>query len=98
MPLGMIGLGGNLHLLKDRIMTKVSDENLVRVLSGEKMLMNWRCRLGWHRWTTWTHDPRTLNPMTFEASGTGLMHTTCADCNMMRLERPVSKTIKRSSI
>jgi hypothetical protein len=74
-------------------MTELSDENLVRVLSGEKMLMNWRCRFGWHRWTIWTHDKKTLNPMTFDSNGTGYMHSTCVDCKMLRVEKPVSKTI-----
>jgi hypothetical protein len=74
-------------------MAEVSDENLIRVLSGEKMIMNWRCRIGWHRWTTWTFDKKTLNPMTFDSNGTGYMHSNCVDCNMLRVERPVSKTV-----
>jgi hypothetical protein len=74
-------------------MAEVSDENLIRVLSGEKMLMNWKCRIGWHRWTTWTHDQRSMNPITFEVNGTGFMHSHCVDCNMKRVERPVSNTV-----
>ena len=74
-------------------MAEVSDENLIRILSGEKMIMSWRCRLGWHRWTTWTHDKKTLNPMTFDSNGTGYMHCECVDCKMLRVERPVSKTV-----
>lgn len=76
-------------------MTEVSDENLVRALKGEKMIQNWRCRIGWHRWTTWTYEPRKINAINFDLEGSGAMFCTCADCNMQRVEWPKSKTIKR---
>jgi hypothetical protein len=60
-------------------------ENTWRSLKGLKPIQPLKCRLGWHRWTSFEY---------FEGDpGMGYFsHATChcADCGLPRVERPVS--------
>jgi hypothetical protein len=61
-----------------------SKENTMRVLKGQFPIQKLRCRLGWHRWTSW----EIISDNNF-----GAVHARCycADCGMPRLELPYSK-------
>lgn len=73
--------------------TKLEKENLVRILRNEKPIQNWLCRLGIHRWTRWTYEPRSLNITTFEPEGRGVQYCECEHCGFTRMEMPYSKTL-----
>lgn len=73
--------------------SKLEKENLVRILRNEKPLQNWFCRLGFHRWTKWVYEPRSLNAVTFDLEGRGIQYCECEHCGFTRMEVPYSKTL-----
>jgi len=73
--------------------SSLEKENLVRILRNEKPIQNWLCRLGLHRWTRWTYEPRSLNMTTFEPEGRGVQYCQCEHCGFTRMEMPYSKTL-----
>jgi len=60
-------------------------ENTWRQLQGLKPIQSWRCRLGWHRWTSYE---------TLERNDYGGVwaRCNCADCGLPRLEPPYTKS------
>jgi hypothetical protein len=63
----------------------INKENTLRVLKGQEPIQNIRCRLGWHRWTSWSYIERQSDFMP------GVATCYCADCGMPRIEPPYSK-------
>ena len=62
-------------------------ENTMRTLKGQDPIQSLKCRLGWHRWTSWHWVEYDRN------TGWGGVATCyCADCGMPREERPYSKS------
>lgn len=64
----------------------VEKENTWRTLQGLKPIQPLRCRLGWHRWTSFEM---------VEAHGAYdgprfYAQCNCADCGLPRLEKPVT--------
>lgn len=68
-------------------MSMLDKENALRILKGQDKIQRLRCRLGWHRWTTWSFYD--MDPSTFRG-GYAACH--CADCGMPRMEEPYSKS------
>ena len=69
---------------------KLDAENNWRTLKGLKPIQPFRCRLGWHRWTSFEYvegDP----PRGFFSHAT--CH--CVDCGLPRIETPVSLLNKK---
>jgi hypothetical protein len=68
----------------------VEKENTWRTLQGLQPIQPLKCRLGWHRWTSFeVHDGN---------YGMGFGPTArcnCADCGLPRLEHPVSLLNKK---
>jgi hypothetical protein len=56
-------------------------ENTWRQLQGLKPIQSLRCRLGWHRWTSY----ETLERGEY---GGVWARCNCADCGMPRIEQP----------
>lgn len=56
-------------------------ENTWRTISGLKPIQTWRCRLGWHRWTSYDTIERS------EWAGV-YAKCNCADCGLPRIEQP----------
>ncbi len=73
-------------------MTSTDKENTIRILKGQDPIQKFRCRLGIHRWTAWEHQPAVSNRNTFE-SNPEYIRCNCADCGLVRVERPYSKTL-----
>lgn len=70
-------------------MSANTKENTMRSLKGEPRIQRLRCRLGWHRWTTWQYNELDMNTMRG-----GYATCVCADCGMPRMESPYTKTRK----
>jgi hypothetical protein len=66
-------------------MMENSKENTMRVLKGQDPIQKLRCRLGWHRWTSW----QVIINNNF---GNTYAQCNCADCGMPRQELPYSKS------
>lgn len=60
-------------------------ENTWRTVAGLKPIQSWRCRFGWHRWTSYEVLERS------EWSGM-YAKCNCADCGMPRIEQPYTST------
>lgn len=64
---------------------KTEKENTWRTLQGLKTIQPIRCRLGWHRWTSFE-----MTEINYDGFGKGLIaQCQCADCGLPRYERPV---------
>jgi hypothetical protein len=70
-----------------------SKENTMRVLKGQFPIQKLRCRMGWHRWTSWTIVNRAHANGFSDYPSYAECH--CADCGMPRQERPYTKSIKQ---
>ena len=63
----------------------IEKENTWRTLQGLKPIQPLRCRLGWHRWTSFEMVEGSMD-------GYGPRYyaqCNCADCGLPRMERPV---------
>ena len=69
----------------------MNKENTWRTLKDLPPIMNWKCRLGWHRWTTYTVNERSQDFMM------PIAKCQCADCGLPRFEHPYSKTNNRNA-
>ena len=69
----------------------VEEENVFRILAGQDAIQSLRCRIGWHRWTRWEHQEGNIHIGTMN-----IAKCYCADCGLPRIERPYSKSFKRS--
>lgn len=69
-------------------MTADTKENTLRRLQGKDPIQKLRCRLGWHRWTSW----ETVRGHEYLSE---LAKCHCADCGMPRVEYPYSKSKTR---
>lgn len=69
----------------------MTKENTWRALNDLPPIMTWKCRLGWHRWTTYKIHDRALE------YGVPMAKCECADCGLPRYEAPYSKTSKRNA-
>jgi len=69
----------------------MNKEDTWRALKDLPPIMNWKCRLGWHRWTTYTVKERAHD------FGTPIAVCQCASCGMPRFEHAYSKTNKRNA-
>jgi hypothetical protein len=74
-------------------MTANTKENLVRVLKGQDPIQSIKCRLGWHRWTTWEHVG--IDESAYHTGVGEHIRCHCADCGLVRVEPPYSKRFKR---
>lgn len=74
----------------------IEKENTWRTLQGMKPIQSLRCRLGWHRWTSFEmrEVPNNYN------DGYRPRHIAqcqCADCGLPRYEYPVSLLNKKKN-
>jgi hypothetical protein len=67
-------------------------ENTMRVLKGQFPIQKVRCRMGWHRWTSWEIIERDSRHGFGEYPIFAQCH--CADCGMPRREPPITKSGK----
>jgi hypothetical protein len=61
----------------------MSAENTWRVVAGLKPIQSFRCRFGWHRWTSYEVVERHEFSMPYAKCH-------CADCGLPRIEQPYS--------
>ena len=66
----------------------MTKENTWRALKDLKPIQTWKCRIGWHRWSNYDVKERDRDFMS------PVCVCACADCGMLRVERPYSKTVK----
>lgn len=69
-------------------------ENTARILTGKDPIQKLSCRLGFHRWTTWEFVPGNINRSTFDSTQDHV-RCRCADCGLVRVEKPYSRSLKR---
>ncbi len=67
----------------------VEKENTWRSLQGLKPIQPLKCRLGWHRWTSYEYLEHDFN--IGRVNDYARCH--CADCGFPRVEYPYSKTL-----
>ena len=77
-------------------MSSLDKENTLRILKGQHTIQSLRCRLGFHRWTAWEYQPPTDDRRTFNYSPE-FVRCNCADCGLVRIEKPYSKTISNKA-
>jgi hypothetical protein len=70
-----------------------SKENTLRILKGQDPIQKLRCRLNWHRWTAWELQ-NNKDTLGYHREW---VKCHCADCGLLRVELPFSKTIRESS-
>lgn len=75
-------------------MSSTDKENTARILRGQSPIQSLKCRLGWHRWTSWEHQLSTINRQTFDGYPE-MIRCYCADCGLVRIEYPYSRTINK---
>lgn len=63
----------------------IEEENTWRTLQGLKPIQPLRCRLGWHRWTSFEMVEGHMDGF----SPRYYAKCNCADCGLPRIERPV---------
>lgn len=73
---------------------KDSKENTVRILKGQDPIQKLRCRLGFHRWTTWEQVEGRIDLSSFDSRNEHI-RCNCADCGLLRVEKPYSKSYKK---
>jgi hypothetical protein len=56
-------------------------ENTWRTVAGLKPIQSWKCRFGWHRWTSYEIIER-------NEWGGVYAKCSCADCGLPRVEQP----------
>jgi NAD-dependent dihydropyrimidine dehydrogenase PreA subunit len=64
---------------------QMTKENTWRALNDLPPIMNWKCRIGWHRWTTYTIHERNHEFMV------PIARSNCASCGLPRFEHPYTK-------
>lgn len=67
-------------------------ENMWRTLQGLKPIQPLRCRLGWHRWTSFE-----VRDGDFSRGYGPAAKCNCVDCGLPRIELPVSLLNKKQS-
>jgi hypothetical protein len=65
-------------------------ENTWRTLQGLKPIQPLKCRLGWHRWTSFEYFEGDFNIGRYDHA-----RCHCADCGLPRIEYPVSLLDKK---
>jgi hypothetical protein len=66
----------------------MTKENTWRALNDLKPIQSWKCRMGWHRWSNYAVKDRDHEYQM------AYCFCACADCGLLRIEKPYSKTVK----